>query len=120
MPNIFNANIAKQIYREFRKHTFKVTLEKITGGTRSSSNPTSRTQSTTTYTGRGFVDDYETKHIDGTIVLQGDRKVIIFGASLPSSVVPKPGDRTTIESETKTIVNVIRDPAGATYECQVR
>jgi hypothetical protein len=120
MPDIFGEDIAGQINRELGPLVFDVTLSSVTGGIRSTTNLTSKTSTKTNYVGKGFVDDYEDRYIDGTIIRRGDRKVIILGASLPSGVVPKPTDQTIIEGETKTIVNVTRDPAGATYECQVR
>ena len=119
MPNIFGADIAGEINKALGPLVFSVTLIRATGGSRTSANLTEKKQTTSTVTGKGFVDDYDARLIDGTIIKRGDRKVVILGDSL-GGVVPVPNDQTTIEGETKTIINVTRDPAGATYECQVR
>jgi hypothetical protein len=121
MPDIFGANIAGKLNSAMGSKLFAVTLVQTVNGVRTPGDSTAGTNPVaTTYTGRGFVDDYTTRQIDGTIIRQGDRKVSILGASLPAGVVPRPGDRTTIEGEAKAVINVTRDPAGALYECQVR
>ena len=121
MPDIFKADIAGEIYMGFKGLVFDITLTKVAPGTRTPGTLTGGTNPVETdYTGRGFTDDYEDYQIDGTIIQRGDRKVVIFGASLPSGIIPTPNDKTTAESVERVIVNVERDPAGATYLCQVR
>jgi hypothetical protein len=119
MPDIFGADIAGELNKALGPLVFPMTLTQVTGGGRQT-NPTGKSEFTTDYDCKGFVDDYEARYIDDTIIQRGDRKVVILGASLPTGVIPKPTDKTVIEGETKVVINVTRDPAGATYECQVR
>lgn len=83
----------------------------LTGGT----NPTGQTA-----TAKAVVSDYRAGQIDGTLILAGDRKVLIIAESMSVPLVPSAGDRITAEGATYFIVRVGRDPAGATYACQVR
>jgi len=119
MPNIFNANIAGKINKALGNMVFPVTLVRKTYGARPEDLTRGIDSVETTYTGRGFVSDYKDSEIDGTSVKQGDRKVVILGASI--SVVPTVNDTVTIEGETRLIVGPVkRDPADAVYECQAR
>lgn len=123
MPDIFGEDIAGKLYQGLRDKVFDIILTKIEPGTRTPGSLTGGTNPTETdHTVKGFVDEYQDKHIDGTLIKRGDRKVIILGGSLPSGTVPEPSDQLTAEGETRTIVEngVKRDPAGATYICQVR
>ena len=121
MPDIFKADIAGEIYKGFKGLVFDITLTKVTPGVRTPGSLTSGTNPVETdYIAEGFTDDYEDYQIDGTIIQRGDRKVVILGASLPSGVIPTPNDKTTAEAVERTIINVDRDSAGATYLCQVR
>lgn len=123
MPDIFKADIAGKLNNAMGGLVFDITLTKVEPGTRTPGALTGGTNATeTAHTVKGFVDEYQDKHIDGTLIQRGDRKVIILGGSLPSGVVPEPSDKITAEGETRTIVEdgVKRDPAGATYVCQVR
>lgn len=117
-PNIFGANIAGLIAQNLGPLVFDVTLISVvpterglnlTGG----NNPTE-----TSYVVKGFVSDYKDWQIDGTIIKNGDRIVTLLGGTLPAGVIPQVGDKITAEGLTKTVVQVNRDPAGATYECQ--
>lgn len=123
MPDIFGADIAGKIHNALKGKVFDITLTKVAPGTRTPGSLTGGTNpAETTHTVKGFVDEYQDKHIDGTLIKRGDRKVVILGGSLPSGTVPEPSDKITAEGETRTIVEdgVKRDPAGATYICQVR
>lgn len=123
MPDIFGENIAGEIYNEMKELVFDITLTKVEPGSRTPGSLTGGTNPTgTSHTVKGFVDEYQDRHIDGTLIQRGDRKIVILGGSLPSGTVPEPSDKITAEGETRTIVEdgVKRDPAGATYICQVR
>lgn len=118
MPDIFRAGIANQIAQAMGPLLFPLTVIKRTSSTRAGLTGGVNTREEK-YSGRGFIDDYRDSRIDGTIIKVGDRMVTIMGASI--SVVPEPDDQITIEGRTWTIVGPVRrDPAGATYECQVR
>jgi len=123
MPDIFKADIAGKINKALGNLVFDLTLTKVEPGTRTPGTLTGGTNPTETgHTVKGFVDEYKDYQIDGTLIQRGDRKVVILGGSLSSGVIPEPGDKITAEGETRTIVEdgVKRDPAGATYTCQVR
>lgn len=119
MPNLFGIDIAGELNKAMGSGLLPVVLTKSVKGTRTVGSLTAGTQPTsTTYTGRGFIDDYTDKQITGTTIVTGDRKVSILGASI--SVIPAANDRVTIEGLTYNIIKVKRDPAAAVYECQVR
>lgn len=117
MPNIFRANIDREIVNAMGPLVFKLTLTKSEPSTRTDVTD-GRTNVDTPYIGKGFIDDYRDSRVDDTIILTGDRVVTILGASI--SVIPEPEDVVNIEGQDWKIVRVARDPAGATYECQVR
>lgn len=97
------------------------TLIKVTATTRDPSNLSSGTHPVqTSHSARGFVEDYKDGKIDGTIIRRGDRKVTLFAATINPAAVPTPNDQVTIEGRTYIVVAVTRDPAGATFACQVR
>lgn len=121
-------DIAKLIAQNFKALGKPVgvralTLTKPTPGTRlpgaasSGTNPIS-----ISYSAQGIVIDYKAYQIDGTIILAGDRQVLVFGASIAGGAVPAPNDQVTIAGETLTITKngVTRDPVGATYQCNCR
>jgi len=86
------------------------------------SNPTGgNTQEKFNYTVSGFVDEYEERRIDGEIIQQGDQLLIILAASIPASAGdPQVEDFTTVDGQKKKIVNVRKDAAKATFNCQLR
>lgn len=75
----------------------------------------------TLHIGKGMIEDYKEDAINGTSIQLGDKKVLLIANSFVSKPVPEGGDKITIENKTWSLVRVIeRDPAGATYLCQVR
>lgn len=76
------------------------------------------TQSTSSTTGRGFIEDYTAaaRQMGGIPIT--DRKITLFAASL--SVTPEVGDTLTAESADYQIISIERDPAAATWVCQAR
>lgn len=117
MPNIFGANIDREIANAMGPLVFPVTLKKITTSTRGDLTGGVNSRETK-YSCRGWIDSYRDSRIDGTIIQVGDRLASILGATL--SVEPEPNDVVHIEDRDWRIVSVSRDPAGAVYECQVR
>ena len=73
---------------------------------------------------RGFIEDFRSADIDGTLIKAGDRKITLLAGTLPAGVVPDCGvgrDRITIEGGTWTAHRLVsRDPAAATYVIQAR
>lgn len=104
------------------------TLTKVTPTARDPAHPTTGTApSTTSVTFQGLVASFTPYQIANTVITGATRLVKVFGSTLPSGVVPAPGDLITIEGLTSTIVNddgakkaVSRDAASAVYSCQCR
>jgi len=76
------------------------------------------TQTTTDYTGRGFLEEYSDLARVAGGVPHTDRKAVLFASSF--TVEPEAGDLLTAESTDFEIVSVSRDPAAATWTLQVR
>lgn len=72
---------------------------------------------------RGFIEDFSSRSIDGTLIKAGDRKITLLGATL-KGVEPDPGvarDRVLVEGKTWAVHRIVsRDPAGATFIIQAR
>ncbi len=121
MPNIFGADIAGAILDGLGGLVFDQTLTKTTS-IKDPDNSTRQIKSTVPYPCKGFLDDYSKENNRNGATRVTDVKAVILGASLPAGVVPAPGDTITAEGRILTIVEegVVRDPAGATYECQAR
>lgn len=120
MPQLFGVDIAGIIGQVIGPLVLPATLRKMILGTRSG-DLTDGTQPThVDYAARGFIEDYKDKDIDGTLIRTTDRKITLLGATIASSAVPEPQDTVTIEGKTFYIIKVLRDPAAATYNCQVR
>jgi hypothetical protein len=119
MPDIFGADIAGIIAKELGPLVFDQTLTKA-AKSRDPSDSTKIITVETDYPCKGFVDTYSDKWVNGTTVKVDDHKIVILGASLATGVVPEPGDKITAEGNVFVIAKdgVVRDPAGATYECQ--
>ena len=121
MPKLFGIDIAGLVGKQLGKSLLPLTLTKVTAGTPTAGSLTGGSNPTTADSAaRGILDDYRAVQIDGELIQRGDRKVLILGATITPAVVPEPGDRVTIEGATFNVVRVERDPAAATYTCQVR
>lgn len=113
MPKVINQAMGKLLLNG--------TLTKVTRGSRTPGSLAEGPGKTTTaYTFKGFFEDYSEGSVDGALVKDGDRKVMMLADSLSSPVVPDIGDSITLEGQTRSIIRIKRDPAGATYVCQVR
>jgi len=70
------------------------------------------------YSCSGWVDNYATTdHVDSNVQVN-DRKVFIVASTL--AITPAPGNTTTIDGSTYSIIAVQRDPAGACWVLQCR
>lgn len=123
--NLFGRDIAGIINRVFDSNSgvaplLSATLFKVTTSTaRSGSALTSgRSTTTTQYTCTGFVENFEERQIDGTLVKRGDRKIVLIGDSIEGgTVAPEAKDRVLIENQVYSIIDIFgRDPDAATYE----
>lgn len=122
MTKLFGVDIAKEIAKGMGAGLLPVTLIKVVPGSRDNTSMTAgNSPSTRRYPCRGILEDYKASEFDGTEVVRGDQKVLILGGTLPLGIVPEPNDKITIEGRTRTVASIpSRDPAGATYLCQVR
>lgn len=121
MPKLFGKDIAKTMAGALGKHLLPATLTSKTPGTRTAGALTAGTNpDESTASAKGIIDDYSEGLIDGTLIRQGDRRVLLLGGTISGGVVPKPGDQVTIEGDTYNVIRVARDPAAATYTLQVR
>lgn len=120
LPNIFKANIAQLLNKHMGQLVFPLTLKKVTT-TRDPSDSTKQIEVVIEHPGRGFVDDNALKFRGGTTTQYSAKSIAILGDSLPDNIVPEPGDLIFIENEDHTIAEkgVVRDPAGALFECVV-
>jgi len=117
--NLFKANISGAIKKAIGPNVLDATLTKVTPGSRTSGSLTGGTNPTSvSYSGKGFVDTYKDGTIDGTIIKEGDKMVVLIGDYFP--IAPEANDKITIEGSTHIVVAVGRDPDAATYTCQVR
>ena len=79
---------------------------------------------TITYTGRGVLDEYNVREVDGKNVISGDLKLICLVNEV--SGIPKVGHKiNTIDLITRMpqdydVIKPNADPAGAHYEMQLR
>lgn len=66
----------------------------------------------------GWLDSFDAHDIDGTLILQTDRKAFIILSSL--DMTPSTSDRLVVSGVTYTIINVQRDPASTCWVLQAR
>lgn len=124
---LFGVNLSKIIKDNVGPGVLDATLTKSTPGTRTPGNLTGGTNPTTiSYTCKGFIDTQKVAFFNGTLVREGSKVVVLIGDTInggdPASA-PVPGDRITIEGSTYEIPTdgqIDRDPAAATYTCEVR
>ncbi|MCH9664661.1 MAG: hypothetical protein K0U41_02295 [Gammaproteobacteria bacterium] len=121
MPELFGIDIAGIVAQEIGPRVLPATLIVITRGPRDPADPTEPgPEIRTPHPCRGFIEDYDDDKIDGTLVQRGDRLVTLIGGTLPSGIIPTGSDKVTIEDSTYNVERIKRDPAAATYQCQVR
>lgn len=79
----------------------------------------SDTNSPQTYSAKGMIEDYDDELIDGSLITEKDRKILILAESL--SIEPETSDEIIDPDGNEfSIVRVKSDPAGATWEIQGR
>lgn len=122
MSELFGVDVSGLIAEHVGPGVFDATLIKITRGARVSGKLTQGVPKTrTSSSGKGFVETYDDRFIDGTLIKSSDRKITLIADTFPSGIVPNLKDEITIQGLTYTIVGDIKsDPANATYECQSR
>jgi len=127
-------NIAKELLKGFKGKAGKIlgfrsaTLLRITPGTRTPGAAASGTNPTTTpYPCKALISLATAANVPSAILVQqDDRKISIFGASLPSGIVPRINDKVTIVdidkvSKTLRLIAPIQgDGTGAMFEFTAR
>lgn len=119
-PTLFGKNLSGMVNSKMAQHLPTATLHKITVTPNTTTLTGAPTEAEKKYTCRALLSSYTEDQMDGTTVQRGDRKALILGGSLPDNVDPEPNDRLTAEDQEWQIVHVTRDPAAATFTCQVR
>lgn len=122
---LFGVDIAKLVAQNIGPGVLDATLTKVSAGTRTSGSLTAGTNPTTTdYACKGFLDSQAVRFINGTLVREGSKVVVLIGDTISGgTIAPAPGDRITIEGTEYVIPTdgtIDRDPAAATYVCEVR
>ena len=124
MAKIAGVDVAKIIAKEVGKvltdAVFQLVVTSITTKQRGvllSEGPTTLRADSV---GKGIMSAYASYNIDGTTIRHGDRQILILAGTLVPAVVPKPDDEISMEGGCWKVVSVVRDPASATYICQVR
>ncbi|WP_439925532.1 hypothetical protein [Nitrobacter sp. JJSN] len=84
----------------------------------SDGDPFNPTLTDVTHNCTGWLDTFSAHDIDGTLILQTDRKAFVLASSI--GIDPTTTDRLVANGTTYTIVNVQLDPAGAAWVMQVR
>lgn len=130
MAKLLGVNIPKLINQNLGKLLFNGTLTRRTPGTRMPDEPNAGTKPTeATYTFKGFYGEYDQMLKDRDLVRKGQGVVLIVAESgTMTGIVPKPNDKLVLTddphlgSTTATIAEggVHRDPAGATWLCEVK
>ena len=62
----------------------------------------------TVYTTKGILLSYKDYNVDGTMVMQGDRKLILSTTATwsPSAILPVPGDQVSVSGAIWNVINV--------------
>jgi hypothetical protein len=118
MPSLFGIDIAAIVYEATKGQLIKGTITKVTEGARNPLDITaglSRTE--TDYPLEGFIESKRFENAEGFTTLKQGEIITIIGNSC--AVVPEVSDKITMEGTKFTILNIMRDPAAATYECLV-
>ena len=117
MSDLFGFNVADVLAQSIGSRFLPATLNKKTQGARatSTSGPVETTKAHET---RGYTSNYDENLRGGTLVKEGDVRVVLLASEL--MVIPEPNDTIDIEGETHYIIGVVTDSAKATYICQCR
>ena len=121
MSNLFNIDIAALVNQHIANLLLDAVLIKIIHGERDLDNITAGMPFIVKeFEAKGLVDDYENDIVDGTLILEGDKRVLLIANSIVDNQIPVVGDHLLIENATYKIISVSKDPASATYTCQCR
>lgn len=111
--------IARATRRE--KLDFPAVLVQRTPGARTTGQSTSGTNPTPArHPVRGIAGSFRQRDIDGTVIRQNDRRILLIGKSLPAGIEPRTGDRIEIDGDKYGVLAASHDPARAGYVCHGR
>ena len=120
MPVLFNVDIADRINKALGPKLLGGTLTKRRIAERVPGQPKGDVRyDTTDHAFRGLIKTLTQRGRTGTSVNQPGQAVLVLGGSLPAGVIPARNDIITIEDQEFKITGVHRDPAAATYTCEV-
>ena len=123
MIDLFGRDIAGQIARGFQQAggLRPGVLTKRTGGERDPDNPTRRLPATPTeHAYQGFEEKRSIRRADSLIV-ETISVLSILGGSITPAAVPEVNDNAELDGEQFELIRLIlRDPAAALYEFEVR
>ena len=98
---------------------YDLTVTRTVPGTYDVETGTTGPATVTDYSCVGFVDVFDQRVVDGTLIQQSDRRVFIAASTL--AITPTTTtDTVTIGSTDYVIVSVQQDPAAALWELQAR
>ena len=121
MPKLFGIDIAGIIAKEIGPGLVDATIHRQTQSDRDPSDPGAGLPVTEDdITCKEVLAFFDIKEIDGTLVQEDDRLVIVIVGTMSEEVEPLPTWGVTIEDKRYTVIRVRRDPAAATYSLQVR
>ncbi len=120
MPTLFGVDIAGIIAKEIGPGVLPAILHAATPGTKTVGSLSAGTNPTeTNHACRGFKSPLSSLDPD-FIVEEATAVIVILGGTLPVGITPVAGNDITIEEIRYRVLICERDPAAATYECQVR
>jgi hypothetical protein len=120
MPTSILAPLAQQVFNAFNGKLLNGTLWRYvigdSGNLTDQGDPIEGTP--TTWSMQGFVDDFDAAYRQRAGIPEGDAKVSVFGASLPSGIVPQRDDRINMQDQWWQVRKVATDPAQALWVTQ--
>lgn len=121
MAKLFGIDIAALVAKEIGPGLLDATLHRQTQGDRDTADPGAGLPVTETdITCKGVETYFDIKEWPSTLVEANDRLILIIANTMSTEVEPLPTWGLTIEDRRYTIIRVRRDPAAASYACQVR
>lgn len=120
MTKLFGVDISGIVAKEVGPGLLDAILIKVIAGTRTPLNLAGGTNPTKPqFTCKGIVEPLSSLR-PNSIVADATGAVLLIGDTIQGGQVPETGDEIFIEGTNYTIVKVDRDPAAATYMCQVK
>lgn len=118
----FGVDIAKLIKDNLAGSVLDAVLTKVTNTGVNPADPTGAPiTSSTSYACKGFIDSQARRAIDGTLIQDGTRVVVLLGDTINGgNTEVTTADTITIEGTAFSIQSVDRDPDAATWTMVVR